>query len=138
MLTLLILAMPFRGFSQIHNSITWPAMAVLPPATATINTVTTVSTSPFVLNNPQGVTVDGSGNLFIVDWGYPTGIRKVAVDTGLITTVAGVDKPELGDNGPATGASFYYPYGITLDTRGNLFIADSANLRIRAIRGPIP
>src|SRR5205814_1346095 len=49
---------------------------------------------------PIAVAVDAVGNLFIADWGYPTGIRKVGAD-GLITTVAGVEKTELGDNDPA-------------------------------------
>jgi len=87
---------------------------------------------------PIAVAVDAAGNLFILDWGYPTGIRKVAADTRLITTVAGVDKTELGDNGPAIDATMYYPYGITVDSQGNVFIADTSNQRIRAIRGPIP
>jgi streptogramin lyase len=87
---------------------------------------------------PIAVDVDAVGNLFIVDCCYPSRIRRVAASTGRITTVAGADSLDLGDNGPATAASFSFPHGVTVDSRGNLFIADSANDRIRAVRGPIP
>jgi sugar lactone lactonase YvrE len=87
---------------------------------------------------PVAIDVDAAGNLLIVDFGYPVGIRMVSAESGLIRTIAGADIfLELGDNGPATAASFYYPLGVTADRRGNIFIADTENHRIRAIRGPI-
>jgi hypothetical protein len=58
----------------------------------------------------------------------------------MITVIAGGDQPmpNLGDNGPALGANFNYPYAVTSDAAGNIFIADSGNNRIRAVRGPVP
>ena len=38
-----------------------------------------------------------------------------------------------GDNGPATSAELYYPYGVALDASGNLYIADVGNNRIRKV-----
>ncbi len=48
-------------------------------------------------------------------------IRKVTVSTGIITTIAGTGSTGYsGDNGPATSADLNYPYGVTLDSAGNL------------------
>ncbi|MBS2028368.1 MAG: hypothetical protein JST54_10725 [Deltaproteobacteria bacterium] len=61
-------------------------------------------------------------------------VRKVSPQ-GQITTVAGNGTASFsGDQGPATGASLYYPYGVALDeARGQLYIADSSNGRIRQV-----
>ena len=46
-------------------------------------------------------------------------IRKVTVSTSIITTIAGVASAGYsGDNGPATTAGLYYPYGVALDSSG--------------------
>jgi hypothetical protein len=90
------------------------------------------------LNGPQGVAVDGSGNLFIADTGN-SAIRKV---TGLntssttMTTVAGTlgtgcTIQPCGDGGAATSAKLNNPNDVTVDASNNLFIADTNNNRIR-------
>ena len=84
------------------------------------------------LNQPRGVAVDGSGNLFIAD-SYNNRIRKVD-GNGTITTVAGIGtQGSNGDNQSATAAQLYQPVGVTVDGSGNLFIADSFNSRIRKV-----
>jgi RHS repeat-associated protein len=81
---------------------------------------------------PVDVTVDPQGNLFIADT-FNHRIRKVGQD-GIITTVAGNGASGFsGDDGIATAASLSYPYGITIDPQGNLFIADYGNHRIRKV-----
>jgi uncharacterized protein (TIGR03437 family) len=81
---------------------------------------------------PQAVALDSSGNLFISDTGNGL-IRKVSAN-GTITTYAGGQGAGLADDGgPATSAGFNTPYGIAVDGSGNLFIADSANNRIREV-----
>ena len=84
------------------------------------------------LNNPRGIAVDGAGNLYIADT-WNNRIRKV--DTaGVITTVAGSGTNGFsGDGGAATSARLNYPYGVTPDGAGNLYIADSRNNRIRKV-----
>ncbi len=83
---------------------------------------------------PEGVVVDGSGNLFIADSNQF--IRRVDAVTGIITTVAGNGTYGFsGDGGVATSASIANPTGIALDGSGNLFIADNANSRIRRVDG---
>ena len=88
------------------------------------------------LLSPKAVAVDIEGNLFISDQAGHR-IRRVDAATGIITTVAGAgDAGFQGDGGAATLALFRSPGGLAVDGEGNLFIADSENHRIRAVRGP--
>jgi len=85
------------------------------------------------LNNPNGVSVDGAGNLYIADFGNNR-IRKVTAATGIITTVAGTGTGGYsGDNGLATSAVLNSPYVVSLDGAGNLYIADRNNNLIRKV-----
>ena len=87
------------------------------------------------LNSPQGVAVDGAGNLFIADFSNHR-IRRVDAATGVITTVAGTGVAGFsGDGGPATSASLGFPRGVAVDASANLFIADLNNSRIRRVDG---
>ena len=84
------------------------------------------------LKTPTGVAVDGSGNLYIVDYNTVS-VRKVSPG-GIITTVAGNGTNGYsGDGGPATSAEFSFPFGVAVDGFGNLYIADSLNSRIRKV-----
>jgi uncharacterized protein (TIGR03437 family) len=85
--------------------------------------------------SPTGVAVDAAGNLYIADAGNDR-IRKVS--NGIITTVAGNGISGYGgDNGPATSAQLDHPEGVAVDAVGNLYIADSSNLRIRKVSNGI-
>jgi uncharacterized protein (TIGR03437 family) len=83
-----------------------------------------------LLNQPIGVTVDASGNLFIAD-SLNGRIRKVSA--GIIATFAGGGTGGVGDGGPATSASLSLPYGVAVDASGNLFISDLLGNRIRKV-----
>jgi sugar lactone lactonase YvrE len=82
---------------------------------------------------PGGIAVDSAGNVFIGDWGNHR-IRKVATN-GIISTVAGTGSCGYsGDGGPATAASLAcYFTDVAVDGKGNLYIADSSNDRIRIV-----
>lgn len=90
------------------------------------------------LNGPEGITVDPAGNLYIADTGNNR-IRKVSgviLSGGTITTFAGTGTAGFsGDSSPATSAKLNAPYGVALDASGNLYIADSANNRVRRVDG---
>ncbi len=84
------------------------------------------------LSLPNGVAVDGAGNLYIADTNNSR-IRKVTPD-GTITTVAGNGTPGYnGDNIAATSAELYWPSGVAVDGAGTLYIADTINSRIRKV-----
>jgi sugar lactone lactonase YvrE len=75
------------------------------------------------LSYPKSIAIDGAGNLLIADT-YNERIRKVAVGTGVITTIAGTGQPgNTGDNGPATSAELESPEGIAVDGSGNVYVA---------------
>ena len=85
------------------------------------------------LDWPQGVALDGAGNLYIADWGNNR-IRKVDYSTGVITTVAGTGMNGYsGDGGLPTEAQLQRPQHVALDGAGNLYIADGFNNRIRRV-----
>ena len=94
------------------------------------------------LFNPVDIKLDTSGNLYIADRGNNL-IRKVS--GGTITTVAGLTSHAgtsgtggfSGDGGPATSALLNSPFGIALDSTGNLYIADSNNNVIREVSGGV-
>jgi YD repeat-containing protein len=84
------------------------------------------------LDHPPSVSMDSLGNLYIADINNQR-IRKVTPD-GTITTVAGNEGYGFsGDGGPAVEAQLSYPYGVTVDSLGNIYIADIGNQRIRKV-----
>ncbi|WP_461075288.1 NHL repeat-containing protein [Spirosoma flavus] len=87
------------------------------------------------LNDPYGIAVDGSGNLYIAETGNHR-IRKVSPQ-GIISTIAGNGSIGFsGDGGLSTAAQLYFPSGITVDGSGNLYIVDRNNERIRKVTPP--
>lgn len=92
------------------------------------------------LNDPSGVAVDSTGNLFIADTNNCL-IREVSASTGVISTAAGTP-PDItgllhcgnsGDGGPASNAKVGFVNGLAMDSSGNLFLADPSSCVIRKI-----
>jgi hypothetical protein len=88
-------------------------------------------------DGPQGLAVDQAHNVYISELGS-TSVRKVDFATGKISTIAGHYDPfhivTSGDGGPASAATFTWPYSVALDKAGNLFIADAQNGQNSRIR----
>ena len=81
-------------------------------------------------NEPEGVAVDGSGNVYVADT-VNNLIRKIT-PYGVVTTLAG----SVGggsSNGTGSAAEFYQPHGVATDLSGNVYVADSGNNTIRKI-----
>jgi streptogramin lyase len=77
--------------------------------------------------DPWGVAVDGTGNVYVTDYGNST-IRKVTPE-GVVTTLAGGNNSSA--DGTGSGAGFNGPEGVAVDSTGNLYVADTGNYTIR-------
>ncbi len=83
-------------------------------------------------SGPQGVAVDDSGNVYVADTGNDR-IRKIT-STGVVSTFAGSSKGFVDDTGNTGGsAKFDAPQGVAVDSKGNVYVADTGNDRIRKI-----
>ncbi len=85
-----------------------------------------------LLSQAEGIAVDKLGNIYIAD-AADNRVRKIAPD-GTIQTIAGGGVAGFaGDGGPAAQALLNQPYGLAVDSSGNLYIADLGNARVRKI-----
>ncbi len=82
-------------------------------------------------NTPNGIAVDGAGNLFVADTGNHT-IRKITPG-GLVTTFAGLAGSSGTSNGLGSSARFLSPYGVMVGQNNTVYVADTFNNTIRAI-----
>ena len=84
-------------------------------------------------NQPYEVRFDADGNMFFVEMQNHL-VPHVDTKTKTITTVAGMGEAGFsGDGGPATKAKFKSPHSIAFDAKGDLYIADIGNHRLRRV-----
>jgi adhesin/invasin len=84
------------------------------------------------ISQPSAIIFDSQGNLYIADSGNNR-VRRVTSD-GVIATIAGNGTPgSTGDGGLAVNAQLNNPYGLALDSAGNLYIADAYNAKVRRV-----
>ncbi|HEX3746836.1 MAG TPA: hypothetical protein VHW09_23015 [Bryobacteraceae bacterium] len=80
----------------------------------------------------NGVAVDSKGVIYFSDTTNHR-VRKIASD-GTVVTVAGTGVPGFsGDGAPAISAQLQTPGALVFDAKGNLYIADTANFRVREV-----
>jgi sugar lactone lactonase YvrE len=82
-------------------------------------------------NSPRSTAVDTSGNVFVADT-FNSIIRKVT-SAGVVTTLAGTAGSTGSTDGTGSAARFSNPAGVSVDTAGNVFVADSSNNTIRKV-----
>ncbi len=80
---------------------------------------------------PAGITVDGSGNIYVADNLNDT-IRKITPD-GTVSALAGQPGVSGSADGVGSGATFNRPSGIAIDSGGNLYVADALSHTIRKV-----
>jgi len=149
----------YHGPIQITGSVTIQAIAVAPgylpsppvsatytistPPSAVISTVAGNGKNGFMagggpvistsIGQPQAVTFDGSGNLYIADTENSV-VWMVSASTGNISVVAGTGTSGNGAaGGQATETALSRPSGVAIDKSGDIFIADTDNGIIREV-----
>jgi sugar lactone lactonase YvrE len=102
---------------------------------AGVVTTFVVSTS---FNGPYGLAIDTAGNIYVGDTSHKATtsshtIQKIT-PAGVLSTIAGSSGIIGSADGTGTVARFNFPYGIAVDSAGNLYIADKANHLIRKMQ----
>ncbi len=121
----------------------WPLAGRPGPAVGTDSPIITtiagegVGRTPYglaaELSAPRTAAVDSTGMIWFTDTGHHQ-IKRLDPVTGLVTVVAGTGMAgALGDGRAAVAASLDMPHGVAVDNRGRVYIADSANNRIRMV-----
>jgi sugar lactone lactonase YvrE len=82
-------------------------------------------------DNPAGVAVDASGNVYVAD-SYNDTIRKITA-AGVSSTLAGTAGVFGSANGTGAAAQFNFPVAVAVDASGNVYVADAFNNTIRKV-----
>ena len=83
-------------------------------------------------NQPNAITIDSSGNLYVIDAFAATQIRKIT-PAGVVTSFAGQVGVTGSTDGTGTAARFGGIQGIAIDSSDNLYVTDTSNFKIRKI-----
>jgi trimeric autotransporter adhesin len=82
--------------------------------------------------HPTGLAVDATGDVYVAEANEQR--VKVIGPSGAVANVAGTGTPgDGGDGGMATSAQLHEPAGVAVDRSGDLFIADTANCKVRVV-----
>jgi hypothetical protein len=85
------------------------------------------------LGHPSDVAVDSHGDVFIAE-ATAQRVQEVRAGSRAVVTVAGTGTGGFNGDGPdATASELDEPTGVAVDAAGDLFIADTANCRVRVV-----
>jgi hypothetical protein len=119
-----------RKLTPVGTNWVVSTLAGMPPPVNPGSTDGTNSAALF--NNPSDVSADGPGNLYVADTSNDTIRKMTPLGTNWVTsTLAGLAGITGSTNGTGTNALFNFPYGVTVDHAGNLYVADTLNSTIR-------
>jgi cyclophilin family peptidyl-prolyl cis-trans isomerase len=105
----------------------WTNFVGMPGGTGTVDG----TGSAALFNFPNGVAVDGSGNVYVADLSNNT-IRKVTPG-GVVSTLAGLAGSQGSSDGTGSAARFYTPSSVAVDSSGNVYVTDQNNNTIRKV-----
>lgn len=136
---------PARNITYVADTLNHRVRAILPDGS--VGTVAGTGTAgpggnggpatAAQLNQPRGLTLDLSGNLYIADT-FNHSVRRLERSTGIITTVAGTGTAgNGGDGASAERARLDSPAGVAVDSASppSLYVADTLNHRVRKVAG---
>jgi hypothetical protein len=87
---------------------------------------------------PQGISLDGLGNIFVMDAGnHALRMLSPSGTNWIVTTVAGQSGVGGSADGSGSSAQFYYPAGLDFNSTGLVAVADSGNSTIRVALPPV-
>jgi sugar lactone lactonase YvrE len=118
------------GLAFDGQNLYYSANAVLTALDLTSRAITQVPSA--FLGTPQGMTLDGNGNLFVT---FPLAnvLQKVVImpgaDRGTTTTIAGATEQLATSDGTGSAARFLAPIGTVSDGKGNMYVADQSTVR---------
>lgn len=82
-------------------------------------------------SNPYGIATDSNGNIYVAD-SFDHTLRKITPG-GVVTTLAGVTGANGSTDDTGAAARFDEPEGVTIDVRGNLYVIEPKQYRIRRV-----
>ena len=117
---------PTAAQTNNTSAYTWTTLAGHPPNGSADGTADTIE-----LNQPEGVALDGAGNVYVADSGNNT-IRKIT-QAQVSSTIAGFAGIAGTNDGVGGAALFNFPAALAADSAGNLYVADRNNYTIRKL-----
>ena len=117
--------------SHLIRKITAAGVVTTLAGQASVSGSTDGSGTTALFFKPSGLTIDSAGNIYVADMGNST-LRKISA-SGVVSTLAGLPTIDGLMDGTGSNAWFAEPQGLTLDSAGNIYVADTANAVLRKV-----